>query len=136
MEQRAGSSKASPSPSHSATLPTLSETHHPPSTSVPGGYQSVVDPTLSPTRSRHYARNSYAENDDDAVSSSIGTDPLTTPPGQGYVSMEPDWSGATSSAAHVPLLPSDSLTGPVPWGLNSSNIGADTGRKGAGKKRK
>ena len=33
----------------------------------------------------------------------MGTDPLTAPPAREHASMEPDWSGATASAAHVPL---------------------------------
>ena len=52
--------------------------------------------------------------------------------------MEPDWSGAAASAAHVPLLPSNSLTGPVPSSLNSLNVDAimDSRKKmGKGKKR-
>jgi len=77
--------------------------------------------------------NIYAANDDDAVSSGIGTDPLTTPPRR-HVSTEPDWLGATSSVAHAPLLPSDGLTGPVPWGLNSSNNRiADQGKENSGR---
>jgi hypothetical protein len=54
-------------------------------------------------------------------------------------SMEPDWSGAAASAAHIPLLPSNSLTGPVPRGLNSLNVDAimDSRKKiGKGKKQK
>ena len=77
--------------------------------------------------------NSYA---DDAA---IDTDPLTTPPARGYTSMEPDWSGAAASAAHVPMLPSNSLTGPVPRSPNSLNVDAimDSRKKiGKGKKRK
>lgn len=106
---------------------------------VPGGYHPVVDPMSSPTHSGRYTMNSNAENDDDAVTSAIGTDPLTTPPARGHVSMEPDWSGAAASAAHVPLLPSNSLTGPVPRGLNSLNVDAimDSRKKiGKGKKQK
>jgi hypothetical protein len=83
--------------------------------------------------------NSYAENDDDAVGSVIGTDPLTTPPSRRYTSIEPDWSGAAASTAHVPLLPSNSFSGPVPRGLNSLNVDAimDSRKKiGKGKKRK
>jgi hypothetical protein len=84
--------------------------------------------------------NSYAENDDDAVTSAIDTDPLTTPPtARGHASIEPDWSGAAASAAHVPMLPSNSLTGPFPRGLNSLNVDAimDSRKKiGKGKKRK
>ena len=123
---------------HNATLASVLETHDP-SMLVPGGYHPVVDPTLSPTHSGRYAMNSYVENDDDAVSSAIDTDPLTTPLARGHVSMEPDWSGAAASAAHVPLLPSNSLTGPVPRGPNSLNIDAimDSRKKvGKGKKRK
>jgi hypothetical protein len=82
---------------------------------IPGGYHPIVDPVLSPTHSGRYAMNSYAEDDDDA---------LTTPPARGHASMGPDWSGAAASAAHVPLLPSNSLTGPVPRGLNSLNVDA------------
>lgn len=81
----------------------------------------------------------YAENYDEAVPSSMGTDPRMAPPAGGHASMEPDWSGAAASAAHVPLLPSDSLTGPVPRGLNSLNVDAimDSRKKiGKGKKRK
>jgi hypothetical protein len=88
---------------------------------IPGGYRPIVDPMLSPTHSGHYAMNSYAEDDDDAV---IGTDPLTIPPARGHTSMKPDWSGAAASAAHVPLLPFNSLTGPVSGGLNSLNVDA------------
>lgn len=67
---------------------------------------------------------SYGENDDDGVSSGIGTDSLTTPPVKGHVSIEPNWSGAMASATHVPLLPSHNLTEPL-----------DIGKK-KGKKRK
>ena len=123
---------------HNAALASVLETHDP-SMLVPGGYHAVVDPMLSPTHSGRYAMNSYAENDDDAVASAIGTDTLTTPPARGHASMEPDWSGAAASAAHVPLLPSNSLTGPVPRGLNSLNVNAimDSRKKtGKGNKRK
>jgi len=135
-----GSPNASPSASHNATFPTLLETHDTSiSMSVPGGYHPVVDPTLSSMHSGRHTMNDYAANDDDTVSSGMGTDALMTPPAKEHVSIQPDWSGASASAAHVPLLPSDSLTGPVAWGLNSSNIDAIMGsgkRKGKGKKGK
>ena len=61
----------------------------------------------------------YAENhDDEGVTAS----------------MEPDWSGAAASAAHVPLLPSNSLAGPVPRGLNSLNVDAIMDSRKKGKK--
>lgn len=64
--------------------------------------------------------NSYAENDDVTAASATNIG-LT----------EPDWSGAAASAAHVPLLPSNSLTGPVPGGSNNLNVDAimDSRRK-------
>ncbi|KAF8813722.1 hypothetical protein BYT27DRAFT_7180475 [Phlegmacium glaucopus] len=136
MGQWGGSLNASPSPSHKVTLPAVLETHDIPSMSVPGGYHPVTDPTFSPTHSGRYAMNSYTANDDDAVSSGIGTDALTTPLAKGLMSIEPDWSGAIASAGHVPLLPSDSLTGPVAWGLNSSNIDAIMGSRNKGKAKK
>jgi len=66
---------------------------------------------LSPTHSRRYTMNSYAENDD-AVASATN------------IGLTPDWSGAAASAAHVPLLPSNSLTGPAPGGSNNLNVDA------------
>ena len=121
---------------HNPALVSVLETHDP-SMLVPGGYHPVVDPMLSPTHSERYAKNRYVENDDDAVVSAIGTDPLTTPPARGYASMEPDWSGAAASAAHIPLLPFNSLTGPVPRGLNGVNVDAIMdSRKKIGKRRK
>lgn len=111
---------------HNASLASVLSTHDP-STLAPGGYHPVVDPMLSPTHSRSYSMNSYAENYDGEVASAISRDP----------SIEPDWSGAAASAAHVPLLPSNSFTGPVPGGMNNLNIDAIMdSRKGKGKKRR
>ena len=73
-----------------------------------------------------------AENYNEAVASTMA------PLAGGHESMEPDWSGAAASAAHIPLLPSNSLTGPVPRGPNSLNVDAimdDRKKIGKGKKR-
>lgn len=107
-------------PTNATLAKVLAPETHDPSMLVSGGYPSVVDPIY---HQRILNAMKYTENYDDA---GIST------------SMEPDWSGATASAAHVPLLPSNSLTGSVPSGMNSINVEAimDSRRKmGKGKKR-
>ncbi|KDR75288.1 hypothetical protein GALMADRAFT_249292 [Galerina marginata CBS 339.88] len=116
-------SRAGGSPSgmsQRATLPPVYETHGHPYPSpipngMPGGYINThsssiptSDPPVIPSSSRydHYSSTRHSRYNEDAVSSAMSGDTLTTPPEKHRSMEEDDWSGAIASAAHVPIQPS------------------------------
>ncbi|KAF8967822.1 hypothetical protein BDZ97DRAFT_1916408 [Flammula alnicola] len=154
-ESRGG---ASPSPSQRAPLPAVNENHDPSYASsstpagIPGGYTSFYQPPASteppviptvtplhyeyrtPTRQSGYSNNQ--NDDDDAVSSAMSGDTLTTPPAR-HRPPEPDWSGAMSSAAQVPIPPASGMNRPgssstAIWNLPEAANGQSKRRNGKG----